>query len=78
MATGGIALVLSVQPRTFRGLTVLGDIVFILDLVLFLSFGVRLPPIESEILLTVFNADRNHYSIHHVSRHLETVPHTSF
>ena len=35
MSTGGIALLLSEQPHTFRGLDVIGKIVFIFDLVLF-------------------------------------------
>ncbi|KAI9661223.1 MAG: hypothetical protein M1821_009550 [Bathelium mastoideum] len=35
MSTGGIALLLSVQPHTFRGLDAIGKIVFIFDLVLF-------------------------------------------
>ncbi|TVY80274.1 putative malic acid transport protein [Lachnellula suecica] len=36
MSTGGIALLLAKTPHRFKGLTVLGDIVFILDLVLFI------------------------------------------
>ena len=35
MSTGGIALVLNQTPHQFRGLNTIGDIVFILDLVLF-------------------------------------------
>jgi len=35
MSTGGIALVLSQTPHRFRGLTTIGEIVFILDLILF-------------------------------------------
>jgi C4-dicarboxylate transporter/malic acid transport protein len=38
MSTGGIALVLSQTPHRFHGLQVIGDIVFILDIVLFLLF----------------------------------------
>lgn len=38
MSTGGIALVLDQTPHRFNGLTVLGDIVFIFDIVLFLIF----------------------------------------
>lgn len=37
MSTGGIALVLARTPHRFPGLTVLGDIVFILDMVLFIA-----------------------------------------
>ncbi|KAG0646015.1 malic acid transport [Hyphodiscus hymeniophilus] len=37
MSTGGIALVLGRTPHRFDGLTVIGEIVFILDLVLFVS-----------------------------------------
>lgn len=36
MSTGGIALLLAATPHQFRGLNVIGTIVFILDLVLFL------------------------------------------
>lgn len=36
MSTGGIALLIANTPHRFKGLTVLGDIVFILDLCLFL------------------------------------------
>ena len=36
MSTGGIALLLSVQPHTFKGLDTIGKVVFILDLVLFI------------------------------------------
>jgi C4-dicarboxylate transporter/malic acid transport protein len=39
MATGGIALVLHQTPHKFKGLTVLGDIVFIFDFILFLCFS---------------------------------------
>lgn len=35
MSTGGIALLLSVQPHTFNGLITIGKVVFIFDLVLF-------------------------------------------
>lgn len=38
MSTGGIALLLAQTPHRFRGLNILGDIVFILDIVLFLGF----------------------------------------
>jgi C4-dicarboxylate transporter/malic acid transport protein len=38
MSTGGIAVVLARTPHRFNGLTALGDIVFILDIVLFLIF----------------------------------------
>lgn len=38
MSTGGIALLLYETPHRFKGLTVLGDIVFILDLLLFFAF----------------------------------------
>lgn len=38
MSTGAIAVLLSQQPFTFRGLDVIGKIFFILDLVLFISF----------------------------------------
>lgn len=37
MATGGIALLLSSQPYTFRGLITIGTIVYIYNLVLFIS-----------------------------------------
>jgi len=40
MATGGLALLISEQPHTFRGLSVLGNIVFILDLIIFCVFSV--------------------------------------
>ena len=36
MSTGGIALLLAVTPHRFHGLTTIGTIVFILDVVLFL------------------------------------------
>lgn len=42
MATGGLALLISEQPHTFRGLITLGEIVFIVDLILFSIFSVRL------------------------------------
>ena len=35
MSTGGIALLLAVNPHTFRGLITIGTIIFILDLFLF-------------------------------------------
>ncbi len=38
MSTGGITLLLSKTPHQFHGLQVIGDIVFILDIVLFLAF----------------------------------------
>lgn len=37
MATGGIALLLSIQPHTFRGLLTIGKIIYIFDLVIFSS-----------------------------------------
>ncbi|MCJ1299125.1 hypothetical protein MMC08_001916 [Hypocenomyce scalaris] len=40
MSTGGIALLLSVTPHRFRGLTTIGTIVFILDLILFILITV--------------------------------------
>lgn len=42
MSTGGIALLLSVTPHRFRGLTTIGTIFFILDLVLFLTVSAAL------------------------------------
>lgn len=36
MSTGGIALLLAVTPHRFHGLTTIGTIIFILNLVLFL------------------------------------------
>lgn len=38
MATGGIATILAAQPHTFRGLAVIGKIIFIFNLVLFILF----------------------------------------
>lgn len=38
MATGGLAVLISQQPHTFRGLMTIGKIVFVLDIVLFLIF----------------------------------------
>jgi tellurite resistance protein TehA-like permease len=38
MSTGGIALVLSQTPHRFHGLTVIGEVFVILDIVLFLTF----------------------------------------
>ena len=35
MSTGGIALLFAVTPHTFRGLTTIGTMIFILDLLLF-------------------------------------------
>jgi C4-dicarboxylate transporter/malic acid transport protein len=40
MATGALAAVLHQTPNRFRGLTTVGTIVFIIDIVLFLSFSV--------------------------------------
>lgn len=40
MSTGGIALLLANTPHKFRALTVLGDVVFILDICLFLLLTV--------------------------------------
>lgn len=39
MSTGGLASLLGQQPFTFPGLTTIGKIVFILDMVLFLTFS---------------------------------------
>ena len=36
MSTGGIALLLAVTPHRFYGLTTIGTIIFVLDVVLFL------------------------------------------
>lgn len=38
MATGGIATLLNAQPNTFTGLTTIGKVVFIYEIVLFLCF----------------------------------------
>ena len=35
MSTGGIALLLAVTPHRFHGLTTIGTIIFVLDVVLF-------------------------------------------
>lgn len=40
MSTGGIAFVLSVVPNRFNGLTTLGTVIFVLNLILFLLFTV--------------------------------------
>ena len=37
MSTGGITLLLAVNPHRFRGLTTIGTIVFLIDLVVFLT-----------------------------------------
>ncbi|TVY35728.1 Malic acid transport protein [Lachnellula subtilissima] len=42
MATGGIALILARTPHRFDGLTVLGDVVMFLDLVLFLGLCIAI------------------------------------
>jgi C4-dicarboxylate transporter/malic acid transport protein len=39
MSTGGIALVLAYTPHRFRGLTTIGEIVFLLDLVFFCAIS---------------------------------------
>src|SRR6202012_1348714 len=38
MSTGSLAILLSMTPNRFPGLTTIGSIVFILDLVLFVAF----------------------------------------
>ncbi|TVY18076.1 Malic acid transport protein [Lachnellula arida] len=42
MSTGGIALILARTPHRFNGLTVIGDCVFILDLILFLGLCIAI------------------------------------
>ncbi|KAK5241202.1 hypothetical protein LTR40_013343, partial [Exophiala xenobiotica] len=40
MSTGAMAALLSLQPYTFPGLKTIGKVVFIIDLVLFITFTV--------------------------------------
>lgn len=42
MSTGGIALLLAVTPHRFRGLTTIGTVVFVFDLVIFLILTVAI------------------------------------
>lgn len=65
MSTGGIALLLNQTPHQFSGLTVIGKIVFILNLVVFLSLctamGIRFIDNPSSLKRSFQDASETHF-----------------